>query len=129
MKKEDREFNEDNVKDKQEQLSDSSGEKGMKASKKVLYEIEILPQVVTLVIYSTKDDSCTKLFMVALISNSCIYNLHLSSTNAVVCLYIVKHNIHLANSEGFWTSDYHNPYDVVISLAFVIILLQRKSDL
>jgi len=45
MKKEEKEFNEDNVKDGQE-LSDSSGEKGMKASKKVFYEIEILPHVV-----------------------------------------------------------------------------------
>jgi hypothetical protein len=66
--------------------------------------------------------------MVALIRDSmiCIF---LSSTNAVVCLYIVKHNIHLANSEGFWTSDYPIPYDVVICLAFVIIILQCKSDL
>ncbi len=46
MKKEDKEFNEDNVKDEQEELSGSIGEKGMKASKKVFYEIEILPQVV-----------------------------------------------------------------------------------
>jgi hypothetical protein len=46
MKKEDREFNEDNVKDEQEELSNSSGEKGMKASKQVFYGIKILPQVV-----------------------------------------------------------------------------------
>ncbi len=45
MKKEDKEFNEDNIKDGQE-LSDSSGEKGMKASKKVFYEIEIRPHAV-----------------------------------------------------------------------------------
>jgi hypothetical protein len=98
MKKEDKEFNEDNVEDEQ----------------KVFYEIEILPQVVYF------GDSCTKLFMVALIRDSiiCIF---LSSTNAVVCLYIVKHNIHLANSEGFWTSDYHIP--------FVIVFLQCKSNL
>jgi hypothetical protein len=98
-----------------------SGEKGTKALKKVFYEIEILPQVYF-------GDSSTKLFMVTLIRDSiiCIF---LSSTNAVACLYIVKHNIHLANSEGFWTSDFHIPFDVVISLAFVIIFLQWKSDL
>jgi hypothetical protein len=46
MKKEDREFNEDNVKVEQEELSNSSGEKGVKASKQAFYGIKILPQVV-----------------------------------------------------------------------------------
>jgi hypothetical protein len=46
MKKEEKEFNEDNVKEGKKELTDSSGEKGMRASKKAFYEIEILPQVV-----------------------------------------------------------------------------------
>jgi hypothetical protein len=48
MKKEDREFNEDNVKDEHKSCPIQVERKGMKASKQVFYGIKILPQVVYL---------------------------------------------------------------------------------